>query len=526
MLKIANVKVKLNTPKSAYPKLISQLLNVRTKCVSNVLLLRRSIDARRRDIHYICSFAFDYSGDEQALLKNSKLALSSYEEDDFSIPEVNSNEKVVIVGSGPAGLFCALSLAYAGMKPILIERGKCVEERKKDIQTFWQTGKLNTQSNVQFGEGGAGTFSDGKLTSNIKDKRKDYILKEFVKAGAPKEILYEAKAHIGTDYLEQVVLNMRETIISLGGQVLFETTFVDFEEVNGKVKSVTVLKEGQRHTLYCDHLVLALGHSARDTYHLLYDRGIKLIRKPFAVGARIEHRQSLINLTQYKRDDLPLKAADYKLAYHDQNGRGVYTFCMCPGGYVVASSSEEGSVVTNGMSEFARDGENANSAVLVSILPEDFEGDDVFAGIEFQIELEKKAFELGGKNYHAPVQLVKDFLAQKKSDQYGDVIPTYQPGTQFANLWELFPTYVCEAMREGLLAFDKKIKGFSSGDALLTAVESRSSSPVKIVRDENYQCNIGNIYPIGEGAGAAGGIMTSAIDGIKCAQIIIADKNL
>lgn len=526
MLKIANVKVKLNTPESAYPKLISQLLNVRTKCVSNVMLLKRSIDARRRDIHYICSFAFSYSGDEQALINSSKLALSMYQEDDFMIPKVQSDEKVVVVGSGPAGLFCALSLAYAGMKPILIERGKCVEKRKKDIQTFWQTGKLDPSSNVQFGEGGAGTFSDGKLTSNIKDKRKDYILKEFVKAGAPKEILYEAKAHIGTDYLEQVVLNMRETILSLGGQVLFETTFIDFEEKNGQVKSITVLKDGQRQTLYCDHLVLALGHSARDTYRLLYKRGIEMRRKPFAVGARIEHKQALINHNQYKRDDLPLKAADYKLAYHDKNGRGVYTFCMCPGGYVVASSSEEGGVVTNGMSEFARDGDNANSAVLVSVLPEDFEGEDVFAGMNFQIQLEQKAFELGGGNYHAPAQLVKDFMEKKPSDHYGKVIPSYQPGIVFANLWELFPTYICEAMRDGLRAFDKKIKGFSNEDAILTAVESRSSSPVKIVRDENYQCNIGNIYPIGEGAGAAGGIMTSAIDGIKCAQIIIADKNL
>ncbi len=525
MLKIANVKVKLNTPESAYSKLISQVLNVREKCISDVKLLKRSIDARRKDVHYVCSFAFCYSGDEKALVKSSSI-VSEYKEDTFSIPTVKSNEKVIVIGSGPAGLFCALSLAYAGMKPILIERGKCVEKRKQDIHTFWQTGVLNPNSNVQFGEGGAGTFSDGKLTSNIKDKRKNYILKEFVKAGAPKEILYEAKAHIGTDYLEEVVKNMRETIISLGGQVLFETTFVDFEEKNGKVKSITVLKDGARHQMYCDYLVLAIGHSARDTYRLLQKRHVEMKRKPFAVGVRIEHPQAMIDLNQYKRNDLLLKAADYKLAYHDQNGRGVYTFCMCPGGYVVASSSEEGSVVTNGMSGFARDGKNANSAVLVSILPEDFEGDDVFAGMKFQIELEKKAFELGGSNYFAPVQLVQDFIERKESIEFGKVQPTYMPGTKFANLWDLFPTYISEALREGLIAFDKKIQGFSSNDAVMTAVESRSSSPVRIVRDENYQCNIHGIYPIGEGAGAAGGIMTSAIDGIKCAQIIIKDQNL
>lgn len=521
MLKITNVKVKMNTQEEQYPKIISQVLNVRSKCISNVKLIKRSIDARHKNVHYICSFSFDYTGDEKQLINNKKNNVSYFQKNTFTIPKTNKTDQVIIVGSGPAGLFCALSLAYAGMKPILIERGKCVEERKKDIETFWQEGILNVNSNVQFGEGGAGTFSDGKLTTNIKDIRSEFILNEFVKAGGPKEILYEAKAHIGTDFLEIVVRNIRQTILDLGGQILFETTLIDFQTDHHKIKSITVLKDEKRHTLYCDHLVLAIGHSARDTYRMLYDRHIEMKRKPFSVGVRIEHLQSFINQSQYHTSHLNIKAADYKLAYHDKNKRGVYTFCMCPGGYVVASSSEKNGVVTNGMSEFSRDGKNANSAVLVSVVPEDFIGDDVFAGMKFQIDLEHKAFDLGGGNYYAPAQLAKDFVLKQPSTHINNVTPTYRPGVKLVNLWDLFPEYISEALREGLLYFDSKIPGFLDDNAIMTAVESRSSAPVWIVRDKQYQTNIKGIYPIGEGAGSAGGIMTSAIDGIKCAEIII-----
>lgn len=519
MLKVTNVKIKIKDKN--YEKNISQLLNVRLSKISNVKLLKRSIDARRNKISYICSFAFEYNGNEDELIKNCKIPLTKYVKKDYIVKQAKHHDKTVVVGSGPAGLFCALNLAKAGLKPILIEQGKDVDQRKKDIDTFWQDGILNTNSNVQFGEGGAGTFSDGKLTTNIKDFRKEYMLEEFVKAGAPKDILYEAKAHIGTDYLRKVVKNMRQEIIELGGTVMFETTFVDFKAVNDKVESITVIKDNQEIEIKCDHLILATGHSSRKTYRMLFEKGIKMIRKPFSVGVRIEHAQSLINLNQYHSDDIDLKAADYKLAYHCNDGRGVYTFCMCPGGYVVASSSEENAVVTNGMSEYARDGENANSALLVSILPTDFEGDDVFAGIRFQEELEKKAFELGKKPYYAPVQLVGDFLEDRLSEEFKEILPTYRPGTTFAMLKDIFPEFIVTSLKEALVAFEKKIPGFISTNAIMTAVESRSSSPIKIIRDEQFQTNIKGIYPIGEGAGAAGGITTSAIDGIKCAEIII-----
>lgn len=521
MLKISNVKIRLSTREDEYAKVIASIMNVRSRTISNVKLIKRSIDARRKDIFYICTFVFDYSEDYNYYINNRKFNIVLYNEKKYQVKSTTKTDQVVIVGSGPAGLFCALTLAYAGMKPIVIERGKTVDKRKQDIKEFWETGVLNTESNVQFGEGGAGTFSDGKLTTNIKDIRSSYILEEFVKAGAPKDILYDAKAHIGTDYLETVVANMRETIIQLGGTFMFETTYLNFKEVNGAVKSIKIKHKGEIKEVYCDHLVLAIGHSARDTYHALYNDGIAMERKPFAVGVRVEHLQSMIDINQYGSDKLPLKAADYKLAYHDKKGRGVFTFCMCPGGYVVASSSEENGLVTNGMSEYARDGSNANSAVLVSVLPSDFEGDDVFAGMKFQIELEKKAFMLGGSNYYAPVQLVDDFINKKQSTSLGKVIPTYTPGTKFVNLWELFPRYMADALKDGLIYFNDRIKGFTDNGAIMTAVESRSSSPVRIVRNELMQTSIANIYPIGEGAGAAGGIMTSAIDGIKCADVII-----
>ena len=381
-----------------------------------------------------------------------------------------------------------------------------------------------TTSNVQFGEGGAGTFSDGKLTTGVNNPIGRIVLKEFVNFGAPKQIMYVSKPHIGTDNLITTIENMRENIISLGGEFLFESKVVDFELQDKKIKSVIYkdLKTNSTHTIETDSAVFAIGHSARDMFEKMYEKGLNLEKKNFSVGVRIEHKQSMINESQYgNKSKLKLPPAEYKLAYHGEE-RSCYTFCMCPGGTVMASSSDEGEIVTNGMSKFARDGENANSAVLVSVTPDDFKGDSPLEGIYFQRDLEKKAFELGGSNFNAPIQRVGDFLNNKKTTFIGEVKPTYKPGVTMSNLQEIMPDYVVKTMQEGLLDFDKKIKGFANDDAILTGLETRSSSPVRIVRDtETLEANIKGIYPCGEGAGYAGGIMTAAMDGIKCALQIL-----
>jgi uncharacterized protein len=427
----------------------------------------------------------------------------------------------VVIGFGPCGIFAALLLAQMGFKPIVLERGKAVRERTQDTWGLWRKSTLNPESNVQFGEGGAGTFSDGKLWSQVKDP-KFYgrkVLHEFVKAGAPEEILYVAKPHIGTFRLVGVVEKMRQEIIALGGEIRFSQKVTGFDIEDQRIRGVR-LENGEH--IVADQVILALGHSARDTFQALHDAGVYLEAKPFSIGFRIEHPQSMIDrarLGPHAGNPL-IGAADYKLVHHAKNGRSVYSFCMCPGGTVVAATSEPNRVVTNGMSQYSRNERNANAGIVVGINPEDYPGGPM-AGIEFQRAIESKAFELGGKNYEAPGQLVGDFLAQRPSTDFGAVLPSYKPGVHLTDLASSLPDYAIEAIREAIPAFEKQIPGFSMNDAVLTGVETRTSSPLRITRGANYQSlNIKGLYPAGEGAGYAGGIMSAGIDGIKVAEAL------
>ena len=511
--RLKNIKIKQDISNKEVLKKACNKYHIHTQAILDFRIYKKSVDARNKDdVHY--NYTIDVKSSKN--IKDAKsIDMNKF---DLHIIERNrkSNYKPIIIGSGPAGLFCALVLAYNGVKPIIVERGKKVEERQKDVEQFWKTGKLNTSSNAQFGEGGAGTFSDGKLNTGTHNSLCRNVLEEFVKFGAPEQILYESKPHIGTDNLIKIVANMRNEIIKLGGEFLFEEQVTDIDVDNGNIKSVICSK-----SIETDTAVFAIGHSARDTFEMLYKKGLKMEKKNFSVGVRIEHKQEMINKAQYgTKTKLKLPEADYKLVYHGKERSG-YTFCMCPAGQVVATSSEEGTVVTNGMSRFARDGKNANSAILVNVTPEDFKGDSPLEGVYFQKNLEKNAFELGGSNYFAPVQRVEDFIANRRTEKFGDVKPTYLPGVTKSNLNEILPDFVANTLKEGIQYFDKKIKGFANPDSLLTGVETRSSSPVRIVRDDKLMSNIYGIYPCGEGAGYAGGIMTAAVDGINCAIAIL-----
>ncbi|KAF1051082.1 MAG: hypothetical protein GAK41_01409 [Burkholderia gladioli] len=439
-------------------------------------------------------------------------------------PEHGTALRPVVIGMGPCGLFAGLILAQMGFRPIMLERGKAVRERTKDTFGLWRKSVLNPESNVQFGEGGAGTFSDGKLYSQIKDPnhygRK--VLEEFVKAGAPEDILYLSRPHIGTFRLVSMVEKMRATIHELGGEVRFETCVDDIEIDQGKVRALN-LSNGE--TLRCDHVVLAVGHSARDTFQMLHDRGVYIEAKPFSLGFRIEHPQGLIDRSRFGKfaGNKLLGAADYKVVHHANNGRAVYSFCMCPGGTVVAATSEPGRVVTNGMSQYSRAERNANAGIVVGITPDDYPGGPM-AGIAFQRKWEERAFELGGGDYSAPGQLVGDFIADRPSTSLGSVVPSYKPGVNPTDLSTALPDYVIEAIREALPQIDKKISGFAMHDAVLTGVETRTSSPIRVRRKDDYQSmNVEGLYPAGEGAGYAGGIYSAAIDGIEVAQAAALD---
>ena len=525
MLRLENIKIREDLSDEDVVREACKKYQISFSDVEHFSIFKKSIDARNKDdIFYNYTIDVKFTGKGGKEIK--KVTKESYQ---ISINAKRKSEKrPVIVGAGPAGLFCALLLVQHGIRPIILEQGKKVEDRKKDVDEFLKTGKLNINSNVQFGEGGAGTFSDGKLTTGVNNPLCRRVLKEFVNFGAPKQIMYVNKPHIGTDNLINVISNMRNYIIENGGEFLFESKLVDFDVQDGKISKAKYIDLSKNNNssenikeIETDSLILAIGHSARDTFEKVYEKGLNMEKKNFSVGVRIEHKQSMINESQYgTKTKLNLPPAEYKLAYHGEN-RSCYTFCMCPGGTVMASSSNFGEIVTNGMSKFARDGENANSAVLVSVTPEDFKGESVLEGIYFQKELEEKAFALGGSNYFAPIQKVGDFFENKKTEELGEVKPTYKPGVTFSNLQEILPEYVVKTLKEGLLDFDKKIKGFANKDAILTGVETRSSSPVRIVRDETGESNVKGIYPCGEGAGYAGGIMTAAMDGIKIAINIL-----
>lgn len=527
MLRISQLKISIDEPVEKVKDLLLKKLKIQSSDLISYRIYKESIDARHRgEINFI--YTVDAKVKNEAKLLKRKIKNVSLSPDlKYKDPQPGVKpmaHRPLVIGFGPAGMFSALLLAQMGYRPIVLERGQKVEERVKSIDDFWKKGKLNPDSNVQFGEGGAGTFSDGKLTSRVRDLRGRKVLEEFVKAGAPEDILYKAHPHVGTDLLRDIVKNIREQIIALGGDVLFDSQVASFIIEKNKLEGI-ILKDGRE--LLSNHAILAIGHSARDTFTELYAKGINMTAKPFAVGVRIEHPQSLINKSQYKEfaEHPRLGAAEYRLTHKASSGRGVYTFCMCPGGLVVPAASEEGRLVTNGMSEHARSEENANSGLLVQVFPEDFGKDHPLAGVEFQRQLEEKAFELGGKNYKAPAQLVGDFLQDKASTQVGSVTPSYALGVTPTNLSQLFPDYVTSSMKEALLGFDKKIQGFAMHDAIMTGVESRSSSPVRINRDEEsfQSLSTQGIYPSGEGAGFAGGIVSAAIDGLKCAEQMIAD---
>ena len=508
---VSNLSMPLDAGKTEILCECAKKLHKKPFMIEEYRILKRSVDARnKQDVHFV------YTLDVR--VKDEPLPPPPQEE---PLPKTYAPYAPVVVGLGPAGLFAAWHLARLGMRPVILERGKDVENRKKDTQRFQTGAVLNPESNIQFGEGGAGAFSDGKLVTGISDERIRTVLQTLYEHGAPEEILYEAKPHIGTDRLPGVVRSIREDIERMGGTVYFETRMTGLRIENGRILGVLAENaEKSEMEINTRDVILAVGHSARDTFEMLSELDIPMQAKPFSIGARIEHRQSMVNAAQYGAfaSHPALGAADYKLNVRLSDGRGAYTFCMCPGGEVLGATSEEGCVVTNGMSPYLRDGVNANSAVLIGVEPSDFGGSDALAGVRFQRKWEQAAFRAGGSTYAAPAQLVGDLLAGRPSQGARSVMPTYRPGVVYTDLAACMPDYVYRGLREAVSAFDRKLHGFAHPDAVLTGVETRSSSPVRVLRDENCMSMVAGLFPCGEGAGYAGGITSAAVDGLRCAQ--------
>ena len=528
MILVRNLRLEPGEPAEKLKRLAAKKLRVSERDIVELKLVKRSLDARKKnDIHYVCAAVVTVKGNEEKIISRAKSAdVSKQEQITYSIPRIEAPAlRPVVVGFGPAGMFAALVLAKAGVRPIVIERGQDALSRKAAVDRLRAGGELDPESNVQFGEGGAGTFSDGKLNTGTHDKRMGWMLSQFAAHGAPESILYEAKPHIGTDILIDVVQNIRRSVISLGGEVRFESRLERLVIKDGALAGAEIRDKNGVYTLPCDKLILAIGHSARDTFEHLHTQGVPMEQKPFSMGVRIEHRQADIDFAQYGAAGGELPPADYSLNVHLPDGNSAYTFCMCPGGEVFAAASEKGGVCTNGMSYSARDGENANAALLVTLHTEDFPDKGVLSGMYWQREIEQAAYACGGGNYLAPAQLVGDFLARRPSKGAGGVRPSYRPGVVWGDIRQVLPERITAVLEEALPELGKKLRGFDSPDAVMTAPETRSSSPVRILRGKTLSSEIGGLYPCGEGAGYAGGISSAAVDGMRCAEAVLSALN-
>ncbi len=523
MILLRNLRLQPEEPTTKLKSLAAAKLRVREAEITDWKLVKRSLDARKKPaVTWVCSVAVRLRGDEgRAIARAHDRDVLAYEEPVYDIPHVTGGDRPVVVGFGPAGIFAALLLALAGARPIVLERGQDALTRQKAVEAFRAGGPLDPENNVQFGEGGAGTFSDGKLNTGTHDRRISFVLRQFALHGAPESIVFDAKPHIGTDVLVEVVRRFRETICRHGGEVRFGCRVERLLLEDGEVRGVEVCCRGETFVLPCRRVILAIGHSARDSFQALHAQGVAMEPKAFSMGVRIEHRQADIDLAQYGQARGALPAADYALHVKLPDGSSAYTFCMCPGGEVFAAASEAGGVVTNGMSYSKRDGENANAALLVTLHPADFPGDDVFAGMRWQREIEQAAFRCGGGDYRAPAQRAGDFLAGRASVGPGRVSPSYRPGVVWCDLHELLPQRITAVLEQAIPALGKQLRGFDDPDAVLTAPETRSSSPVRILRGESCEAPIRGLFPCGEGAGYAGGITSAAVDGLRCAEAVL-----